>query len=669
MKRYKTIMLIALLAGMTGCGSLRTLTKPEPEKETEPEPTYNREAMNHIISGAVAELLGQPKNALVEYHQAAEIDTSSPGIFLSLAENYFVLGEIKSSVRLCNRALALDPDNVDALELLALSHEKLKQYKEALSAYQRLRDIRPYDLETLYSLTSLQIINRNFDQALNTYHDMVAKGLDDPEFRLRIGHLFLQSRNFSAANTVYSDVLQSAPENEAAYLALAATAKAQKDTSKAIEWYHRAVQQNSDFDDAKAELRVLYEKKKSWDKAINLYETLVAKDTTDLTDKLQLLQYYFQSGDTLEALSFAQKTLDEHPKSERAFLALASIHKLVENDEKAKEIYEQALQVNTGFLTVRRRLRDLYVKENRYNDAIALYEPLKDADSTFVGARIEISNLLMEKGDTLKAIQQVEDLVSDHGKDWRVPVTLARYYFMIDKNQRAAPYFDQSIELRADLPGLWVLRGLNYLRMDSLGVALQNFETSLKKFPDDPEINYYTGFIYNRKREFSKAIPFLNKAMEIEPENLQTLLTLASAYDELKLYEKAEDLYENVLEKDNETPLILNNYAYHLAVRGIRLEYALELSQKAVQAHPDNAAFLDTMGWIQYQLGEYTHALEYIKKSIAIQDNNAEVYEHLGDVYFKLGDKQKAREAWERAYELDNNRESVVQKLSEVDHN
>ena len=105
MKRYKILLLIALLAGITGCGSLRTLTKPEQEKETEPEPSYNREAMNHIISGAVAELLGQPKNALVEYHQAAEIDTSSPGIYLSLAENYFVLGEIKSSIRLCNRAI------------------------------------------------------------------------------------------------------------------------------------------------------------------------------------------------------------------------------------------------------------------------------------------------------------------------------------------------------------------------------------------------------------------------------------------------------------------------------------------------------------------------------------------------------------------------------------
>ncbi len=667
MKKYKSVLLIlVVLASTMGCGSSRKLTTPEQEKET--KPTYNREAMNHIISGAVAELLGQPKNALVEYHQAAEIDTSSPGIYLSLAENYFVLGEIKSSVRLCNRALGLDPDNVDALELLALSHEKLKEYRKALTAYERLQEIRPYDLETLYSLTSLQIINRNFDQALKTYQNMVEKGLDDPEFRLRIGHLFLQSRNFDAAYQVYSDVLQSAPDNEATYLALAATSKAQKDTSKAMQWYHRALQQNPDFADAKAELRVLYEKKESWDKAINLFEMLVAKDSTDLSDKLQLMQYYFQSGDTLEALSFARKTLDDHPKSERAFLALASLHKLMQNDEKAQEIYEQALQQNTAFLTVRRRLRDIYVDDNRYDDAIALYEPLKDTDSTYVGARIEISNLFMEKGDTLKAIQQVEDLVSGHNKDWRVPVTLARYYFMIDKNQRAAPYFDQSVELRPDLPGLWVLRGLNYLRMDSLRVALQNFETSVKKFPNDPEINYYTGFIYNRRREFSKAIPFLNKAMEIEPENLQTLLTLASAYDELKLYEKAEHLYKNVLDKDNETPLILNNYAYHLAVRGIRLEYALKLSQKAVQANPDNAAFLDTMGWIHYQLGEYNKAREHIKESIAIQDNNAEVHEHLGDVYSKLGDKQKAREAWERAHELDNNRESVAQKLSEVDH-
>ena len=84
MKKYKSVLLILVLLAITmGCGSSRKLTPPEQEKEK--KPTYNREAMNHIISGAVAELLGQPKNALVEYHQAAEIDTSSPGIYLSLA--------------------------------------------------------------------------------------------------------------------------------------------------------------------------------------------------------------------------------------------------------------------------------------------------------------------------------------------------------------------------------------------------------------------------------------------------------------------------------------------------------------------------------------------------------------------------------------------------------
>ena len=63
----------------------------------------------------------------------------------------------------------------------------------------------------------------------------------------------------------------------------------------------------------------------------------------------------------------------------------------------------------------------------------------------------------------------------------------------------------------------------------------------------------------------------------------------------------------------------MNNYAYSLCERDIdnvNINYALELSKKALDIDPLNAAYLDTMGWIYFKIGDYKNAENFIKNSI-----------------------------------------------------
>ena len=295
-----------------------------------------------------------------------------------------------------------------------------------------------------------------------------------------------------------------------------------------------------------------------------------------------------------------------------------------------------------------------------------MYTPLKDNDTTFVGARIEIANLLMQKGDTLLAIEQGETLAQTHGNDWRVPVTLGRFYVLRKQNEKAATCLSKAIELQGNVPSLWVLRGINYIQMDSLARATHNFEQALQKFPEDPEINYYLGTLCSRQQKFQQAIKYLAKSDEVEPENVQTLLALAAAYDEVREYSRSEEIYAKLVKLEANSPIVLNNYAYHLSVMGVRLNEALEMVKKALQADEDNAPYLDTLGWIYYQLGDYQNARTYIEKSLALRTDSAEVMEHLGDVYLKLGDRTTAEQYWRRALDSDESRRHLLEKLGQV---
>lgn len=665
MKKYYIKILFALLfvAGLISCSASRKMTKsPQPLKIKK----YNSEAMDHIIDGALADIMGSPKDAIVDYQQAAEIDTSSAGVYLALAENYYFIEELKTSIRLAQKALRIDPENVDALELTAACYEKLRNYRSAMLVYKRIAKLQPNDLQSLYRLVSLQIVTRKYDDAITTYHSMVNNGLDTPDFRLKVGNLFLQSRAFPQAEKVYLDIQKQYPDFQDVYLALAATEKARGDTTKAIKWYRTALDQNIHFDDAKAELRVLFEKTKKWDEAIKVFSSLIARDSTNLSDKINLGRFYFQKGDTAKALTTVENIVKQHPKSERAYLALAAFQKLKGDTTAAIQTYKAGLKARPSFLDVRQRLRDLYVNKKLWDDAIALYEPLKDTDSTFVGARIEIANLKLQKGDTLQAIKECRELNKTHGDDWRVPVTLGRMYFVAGQYQKASPHLKKAIQLRNDLPQLWVLLGINYLQLDSTDAALTHFKKAAEKFPEEPEINYYLGSILSRKKKFTAAIHYLEKSDDKDPGNVQTMLALAGAYDETRQYNRSEKIYQELVKTHPDSPIILNNYAYHLSVQGVRLNDALAMVKKALQADPDNAPYLDTLGWIYYQIGDLPQAKAHIEKSLSINKDSPEVLEHLGDVYHKIGDQDAAEKYWRRALALDKNRQRLLQKLGQT---
>ena len=176
------------------------------------------------------------------------------------------------------------------------------------------------------------------------------------------------------------------------------------------------------------------------------------------------------------------------------------------------------------------------------------------------------------------------------------------------------------------------------------------------------------GISLNRLGRKDEAIRTMERVLLLEPDNYSAFSLLGMLYDELKIYDKCDTLYERSLKYYPDNPLFLNNYAYSLSERGERLDYALDLAKKAVKAEPDNNAYQDTIGWIYYMMGRYNLALVHIMRSVELGTDSSVVIEHLGDVYQKLGDLQQAKSKWERALELDTENERLKQKIENIRH-
>jgi tetratricopeptide (TPR) repeat protein len=99
------------------------------------------------------------------------------------------------------------------------------------------------------------------------------------------------------------------------------------------------------------------------------------------------------------------------------------------------------------------------------------------------------------------------------------------------------------------------------------------------------------------------------------------------------------------------------------AERGEKLTRAYDLIEAALKIEPDNDAFLDSMGWVLFKLGDFPGATEYLLKAIAkLEKPDATVYDHLGDAYAAAKALDKARDAWAKSVSIEPN-ETVQKKL------
>ena len=112
---------------------------------------------------------------------------------------------------------------------------------------------------------------------------------------------------------------------------------------------------------------------------------------------------------------------------------------------------------------------------------------------------------------------------------------------------------------------------------------------------------------------------------------------------------EAEPELREAFRLDPEHAPALNYLGYSLAERSDRLEEALLLVQRAVAIEPWTGAFLDSLGWVYFQMGRYDEARPPLEQAARELPQDPTILDHLGDLYLRLDEVGLALSAWDRA--------------------
>ncbi|MDD4908902.1 MAG: tetratricopeptide repeat protein, partial [Candidatus Omnitrophica bacterium] len=213
------------------------------------------------------------------------------------------------------------------------------------------------------------------------------------------------------------------------------------------------------------------------------------------------------------------------------------------------------------------------------------------------------------------------------------------------------------------------LMALAYSLEQKLDLAADEYEETLRKAsksnPENIQIHKSLGEMYFWRKNFDAAEKVYKLILQISPNDAQAHFYLGLIYEEQAKMKDAIEEFKAAIKNDPNYAEALNSLGYVYAEGGVNLDEAKKLIEKALLLDVDNAAYVDSLGWVYFKKGMYDEALKHLEHAAGLLDNPV-IYDHLGDVYLKKGLADKAKESWSKSLELDKEQDAVQKKLEQL---
>ena len=157
---------------------------------------------------------------------------------------------------------------------------------------------------------------------------------------------------------------------------------------------------------------------------------------------------------------------------------------------------------------------------------------------------------------------------------------------------------------------------------------------------------------YGRLKRYDAAVRITREATKKFPENTEALFRLGSSLERSGSPAEAEKVFLQLLDARPNDAATQNYLGYMWADQGVQLDRARQLLEKAVAREPRNAAFLDSLGWAYFRLGQVDGAQKNLREAHRREPSDPTIEEHMGDLEARLGNSEVAMRHWEKSLEL-----------------
>ncbi|HTH20036.1 MAG TPA: tetratricopeptide repeat protein [Candidatus Udaeobacter sp.] len=506
--------------------------------------------------------------------------------------------------------------------------------------------------------------NGEMERALEAYRRVLNVDPGQSELAARVAGLLIQQDDFPQAIDVLKDAIKANPKNAEPYQQLAFIyTRYLKRTDQAIDYANRAIVLNPGDVEGYQRLVEIELAAGQERKALEVLDRALKIQSTDPN-------FWIRLGKLYVAILFKS---DSQPKLDEL--------------KKTNEIFKRAAENAGDDPDMLKDIADYYAASQQMKEAIPLYLRVLELQPDDANAREKLATGFVLTNQRDKAIEMLEQIIKEHPEKYQPYDLLAQ---VLDEEARSlqranrieeakakfarvAANYEQSLLINPNHAGTYVRLAellLGALRDPDRAVKL--LDDARRRFPGAPEIVYYLGIAQREAKQSQQAVATFEEALheaQIEEDddfvNAKFYFNYGAAAEQAGLYNKAADLLRKSIALDPENSAEASNYlGYMWADHNMNLDEAETMIRRALQSEPNNASYLDSLGWVEFRKGQFDRALDDLLRAVkAAGREDPVVFEHIGDTYLKLNRTPEALEAWQKALSLDPKNKNLADKI------
>jgi len=583
--------------------------------------------------------------AIEEYKMALNADPSSAELSNGLADLYYRAGRVHDAEVTARTLLKNTPNDIDAHKLLGRIY--LRQLGEgengvssaspsgnvldlAIAEFEKIVALQPKSVEDHMVLGQLYTVKQLPEKAESQFKTAQAIEPESEEVVLNLSRLYAESGDLQHAVKAIADVPVDGrtPKMEFTLGALYDQLKQPKD---AIAAYKRAEDlEPGDLQTMDALAQVLLNNEQL-DEALKEYKELADADPENTEALVHIAEIERRQGKYEDALATIRKARKIDPNSLEAGFNEGLLLDVLGRFDDSVQTYQQMVDLtshaNGAYTNEEKnnrsifleRLGSVYLEENKTDLAVATYQKMIDMGGSSVvrGYQGQV-DAYRDAHQFDKAIEVSRKAVAADPKDRDLKLMLAG-----ELADQGKP--DEALAMAKSL-----LDGATPDEQRGVWIAIGQMDVRLHRWKDAEDA-------------FDTAVPLATK----KEDRVYLLFLRGELAERQKHLEPAEQYFRQVLDLDPTNAMTLNYLGYMWADKGIKLPEALKMIKKAVDEEPMNGAYLDSLGWVYFKMGEYELAEENLRQAVNRTQTDPTVHMHLGDLYEKTGRIRLAAAQWE----------------------
>jgi tetratricopeptide (TPR) repeat protein len=379
------------------------------------------------------------------------------------------------------------------------------------------------------------------------------------------------------------------------------------------------------------------------------------------------------AGDTSGALEAARKGQEADPSSDGP--AMLALELMDPGQPLAEPLVKRYLAGPKALPELRVAYARVLVEGRRYEDASAELAALTVARPELAEPWLLLGSLQTQARQDAAAESSLKRYIglADTQRDAEARSRGQTQAFLLlaqlaerRKDFTAAEHWLGRIDSTDDLIGAQTRRAALLVRQGKLSQARELVRGLPERTADEKKQKFLAEVqLLRDAKQYQAAYDMLTQASAAAPQDTDLIYDRAMMAEKLNRLDEMERLLRRLIELKPDNQNAYNALGYSLADRKIRLEEARTLIKKAVQLAPEDPFIADSLGWVEFRLGNIDEAMRILEAAYKRRPD-PEIGAHLGEVLWTKGQRDRALSIWKEAHLVDADNETLQETLKRL---